>query len=200
MSVFCSGLSKIWSKLSLITFLFGLWLPASFESDNREASNFLILFLVLLEFCHKALTFASLLLILYEISFRSYRTDYSFVTFFGCWAFIWIPIPTLFHQLFPEGWRRLATLPVNWTVTLIHPLKEILKCFSRSVSKGLLCVPHLPHYQPQAVDVCLGVVDSGMTHFRCHINRCSCKSARDVYFCFGQAHVSNLYCVFFRQL
>ena len=77
-SVFSSGLSKIWSKLILIKFLFGLWLPASFESDNREASNFLIVFLVLLEFCHKALTYASLLLILYaEISFRSYRTIFS---------------------------------------------------------------------------------------------------------------------------
>ena len=169
--------------------------PLTFESFFH--------FLTLLKFCHKALTCASLLLIPYngsDISFISYRTDYSFVTFFGCWAFIWIPVPTLFHQLFPEGWRRLATLLVNWTVTFIHPLKEILKCFSWSVGKGPLSVPHLPHYQPQAVDVCLGVVHSGMKHFRCHVNRCSLKGAGDVYFCFGYAHVSNLDCVFFRQL
>ena len=44
-----------------------------------------------------------------DTTFRTYRLDHSFVTFFGCGTFIWIPVPTLFHQLFPEGWRHLAT-------------------------------------------------------------------------------------------
>ena len=115
-----------------------------------------------------------------DTTFRTYRLDHSFVTFFGCGSFSWIPVPALCHQLFPEWRRRHASLPVNWTVAFTQR------------SKGPLSVPHLPHYQPQAVDVCLGVVHSGTEHFRCHINRC--------YFCFSQTNVSNFYCVFFSQL
>ena len=126
--------------------------------------------------------------------------DYSLVTFSGCGAFLWSTVPTFCHQLAPEGWRLLAALPVNWTATSIDPIKQSLQCCPWSVSKGPLSVPHLPHYQPQAVDVCLAVVHLGMEHFRCHINRCSRIGTGDVYFCFSQAHVSNLHCVFVSQL
>ena len=131
---------------------------------------------------------------------RTYRIDHSFVTFLSCWAVLWIAVPTLYHQPFPEGWRRSATLLVNWAVTFIDPIKQILWCCSQIVSKDPLSVPHLPHYQPQAVDVCLGAVHSGMKHFRCCINGRSLKSAGDVYFCFSHTNVSNFHCVFFRQL
>ena len=133
-------------------------------------------------------------------TYRLYHSDHSFVTFFGCGAFNWIPVPTLFHQLFPKGWRRLATLHFYWTVTFIDPVKEFLQRCCWSISKDPTSVPHLPHYQPQAVDVCHGAVHSVMKNFRCHINGCSRKSAGDIYFCFGHTYVSNLYCVFFRQL
>ena len=86
--------------------------------------NFWILLLKLLEFCHKALTNASLSL--YPITAQALVSvpDYSLVTFSGCGAFLWTTVPTLCHQLVPEGWRLLAALPVNWTVAFIHPLKE----------------------------------------------------------------------------
>ena len=157
----------------------GLRVPASSGIDNREAS--------------------------YESFFWRLVSDlavpdYSMVTFSGCGAFLGITVPTLCHQLVPEGWRLLAALPVNWTVTFIHPVKEFLQRCYWNVSKGPLSVPYLPHYQPQAVDVCLGAVDLRMEHFRCHINRCSRIGTGDVYFCFSQAHVSNLHCVFVSQL
>ena len=181
----------------------GFWVPASSEIDNRETwplTNFWILLLKLLEFCHKALTNASLSH--YPITAQALvsDSDYSVVTFSGCGAFLWITVPTLCHQLAPEGWRLLAALPVHWTVTSIDPIKQILQCSPWSVSKGPLSIPHFPHYQPQAVDVCLGAVDLRMEHFRCHINRCSRIGTGDVYFCFSQAHVSNLHCVFVSQL
>ena len=127
----------------------GFWVPAFSEIDNRETlplTNFWILLLKLLEFCHKALTNASL-------SWRYPTTaqalvshpDYSLVTFSCCGAFPWITVPTLCHQLAPEGWRLLAALPVNWTVAFIHPVKEFLQRCSWSVSKGPLPIPHLPH-------------------------------------------------------
>ena len=127
-------------------------------------------------------------------------TAQALVTFSGCGAFLWITVPTLCHQLAPEGWRFLAALPVNWTVAFIHPLKVSLKCCRFNVNKDPLSVPHLPHYQSQAVDVCLGVVHLGKKHFWCHINRCSRIGTGNVYFCFSQAHVSNLHCVFVSQL
>ena len=105
----------------------GFWVPASSEIDNRETlplTNFWILLLKLLEFCHKALTNASLSL--YPITAQALVSvpDYSLVTFSGCGAFLWTTVPTLCHQLVPERWRLLAALPVNWTVAFIHPLKE----------------------------------------------------------------------------
>ena len=135
-----------------------------------------------------------------DTTFRTYRLDHSFVTFFGCGSFFWIPVPTLCHQLFPEWRRRLTTLSVNWTVTSMNPVKQILQCCHWSISKGPLPIPHLPHYQPKAVDVCLGVVRSGIKHFRCHTNRCSRIGAVEIYFCSSQTKVSNFHCVFFSQL
>ena len=160
----------------------GLWVPASSEIDNRETwplTNFWILLLTLLEFFHKALTNASVSH--YPITAQALVSDladpdYSLVTFSGCGAFLWITVPTFCHQLAQEGWRLLAALPVNWAVTFTHPVKEFLQRCYWSVSKiGALSVPHLPHYQPQAVlmSAFVHAVDLSMEHFRCHVNRCS---------------------------
>ena len=126
----------------------GFWVPASSEIDRRETwplTNFWILLLKLLEFCHKALTNASLSL--YPTTGQALVSDhdYSLVTFSGCGAFRWITVPTLCHQLAPEGWRLVAALPVHWTVSFIDPIKVILKCCCCNVNKDPLSVPHLPH-------------------------------------------------------
>ena len=117
---------------------------------------------------------------------------YVFVTPLGCWTFLWISVPATRHHVFPDGRRLLASFPVYWTITLLHPTEKFFPVCRSVKQEGLLSVPHLPQDYAQAVDVSFAIILLFTKHLGCKVKRGSGESTSNVFLFFRRANVTDL--------